>query len=139
MKNIEKYYNELLNQDYDNPSCYFTAHIMKENCVSKNNCAECKNAFIKWLNEEYIFELTDAEKVILNNLPEGYNYIARDSDGELFIYEDKPKKYRNTWSDNEYYKSMELFNDLFKFIKWEDDKPYSIEELLKEDTYEPGR
>ena len=53
MKNIEKYYDEFLNLKGVDPNCYFTQHIMKENCDNKHSCAECIKALIKWLNEEY--------------------------------------------------------------------------------------
>ena len=143
MKNIEKYYDVLLNQDYDNPSCYFTTQIMKENCVSKNSCVECKNAFIKWLNEEYKKPITIStdEKAILRNLPEEYKYIARDSDASIFIYKAKPAKKESGWIDTitSSAASLNLYAHLFQFIEWEDDEPYSIEELLKEDAYEPSR
>ena len=34
---------------------------------------------------------------------------------------------------------LNIYAHLFQFVEWEDDEPYSIEELLKEDTYEPSR
>ena len=141
MKNIEKYYDVLLNQD-DNPSCYFTTQIMKENCVSKNSCVECKNAFIKWLNEEYKKPITISadEKVILRNLPEEFKYIVRDYDNIIYICKEKPIKSEYGWIDETLSaESLNLYAHLFQFIEWEDDEPYSIEELLKEDAYEPNR
>ena len=139
MKNIEKYYDELLNLK-DDVNCYFTKHIMKEKCESKNSCAECGRAFIRWLNEEYRkpIAISADEKVILRNLPEEFKYIARDQSSGIYIYREKPTKSRYEWID-ETAMSLKPYTHLFQFVKWEDDEPYSIEELLKEDTYEPSR
>ena len=143
MKNIEKYYDELLNQDYNDIDCYFTEQIMKEDCLGKKDCAECGKAFIKWLNKEYKKPITIStdEKAILRNLPEEYKYIARDSDASIFIYKAKPAKKESGWIDTitSSATSLNLYTHLFQFVEWEDDEPYSIEELLKEDAYEPNR
>ena len=141
MKNIEKYYDVLLSQDYCDLDCYFTEQIMKEECVNRKGCAECKKAFIKWLNEEYKEPISADEKVILRNLPEEYKYIARDSNANISVYKTKPTKKLSIWvgliGGNTV--PLNLYNHLFQFVKWEDDEPYSIEELLKEDTYESSR
>lgn len=142
MKNIEKYYDELLNLE-GNINCYFTECIMKEECDSKKDCDECRKALIKWLNEEYRkpIAISADEKVILRNLPEEFKYIARDSNTDIFIYKTKPTKKLSAWVNTITSNTapLNLYNHLFQFIKWEDDEPYSIEELLKEDTYESSR
>lgn len=74
-------------------------------------------------------QLTEDEKVILRNLPKKYTWIARDIDGYLYVYASKPKKGITMWVDTGL--PMITFDHLFQFIKWEDDEPYSIEELLK--------
>ena len=207
MKNIEKYYDVLFNQDYGDLDCYFTEQIMKEKCRSKSSCAECSRAFIKWLNKEYkepikltqfeydmllitkeynrtlgklrnniYFEklqekgyfknvdlnmtaeevlekcevvkeehkkpvtLSADEKAILRNLPKRYKYIVRDASNIIFIHKEKPIKDEYGWTDATLsYTWLNLYAHLFQFVKWEDDEPYSIEELLKEDTYESSR
>jgi len=75
-------------------------------------------------------KLTEDEKAILRNLPKKYKYIARDNSGELFVYEDKPKKDGDGWTSYRFDFSN-LFKHLFQFIKWEDEEAYNIEELLK--------
>lgn len=139
MKNIEKYCDELLNLEC-NINCYFTEQIMKEECDNKKDCDECKKALIKWLNEEYRepIAISADEKAILRNLPEEFKYIARDQNGGIYTYREKPIKSRREWIDGAA-TSLNLYNHLFQFVKWEDDEPYSIEELLKEDTYESSR
>ena len=76
-------------------------------------------------------KLIEAERVILKNIPKKYKYIARDNSGLLYIYENKPKKDGNVWS-NYNYNCFDLFQHLFQFIKWEDEEPYKIQELLEE-------
>lgn len=78
--------------------------------------------------------LSDAERVILENLPKIYGYITRDANGNLFIYQIPPVKIDKRWFcnlTNVHITSFTMFNDLFQFIKWEDKEPYNIEELLK--------
>lgn len=75
--------------------------------------------------------LSEDEKVILRNLNKRYKYINREEYGGLRVSETKPIYSK---SMKEYYYSgfdTFIYDNLFQFIKWEDE-PYSIEELLKE-------
>ena len=79
-------------------------------------------------------QLTDAERVILKNLPKEYKWIARDKDDELSMFNHKPfkREYTESWGlSSGVSLSLEAFKHLFQFIKWEDEEPYNIEELLK--------
>ena len=73
-------------------------------------------------------KLTEDEKTILRNVPQYYKWIARDGNGVVCLYPDKPHKSKTLWDSHGV---LFPFHHLFKFIKWEDDEPYSIEELLK--------
>ena len=74
-------------------------------------------------------KLTEDEKVILRNLPKEYKWIVRDHIGSLWIFENKPNNNIFGWF---YSTASSLpFPNLFKFIKYEDKEPYSIEKLLK--------
>lgn len=76
-------------------------------------------------------KLTNVEKIILENIDrKRFKWIARNKDGFLFAYDEKPIKAKYSWSHK--YNIYDFpFDNLFQFIKWEDDEPYSIEELLK--------
>ena len=74
-------------------------------------------------------KLAEDEKAILRNVLKHYEWIARDIDGHLYIYASKPKKGLTIWLDTGL--PMVSFDHLFRFIQWEDDEPYLIEELLK--------
>lgn len=91
---------------------------------------------VDWLKQEYKekIKLSEAEKVILENLDKWYKWIARDEDDDVYIYTSEPHKTsRGNWDTNvqRAYESLAPFNHLFKFIKWEDEKSYNIAELLE--------
>lgn len=89
--------------------------------------------------EKKEIKLTATERSLLDAaLLLDYKYIARDEDGRLYLYEvPLDGKDEDTWT----YTCAEKFvahkdvteatKGMFEFIKWEDDEPYSIEELLK--------
>lgn len=83
-------------------------------------------------------KLTEDEKVILKNIDKRYRWIARDDNGSLFIYGEKPIKKESSWISKMLidWCGIWIFNHLFQSIKWEDEEPYLIEDLLKEDDYD---
>ena len=79
-------------------------------------------------------KLTEAERVILENLPKEYKWIARDEDNKIWVFELKPDKECDYWTfkkASSMFDRIVFFEHLFQFIKWEDKEPYNIEELLK--------
>ena len=78
-------------------------------------------------------KLNEDEKVILRNLPKEYKWITRDEEGDLAVHNVKPYKSPEFWvSESDIaWEYLVPFNNLFQFIKWEDEEPYSIEDLLK--------
>lgn len=77
--------------------------------------------------------LTDDEKVILRNIDKNYKWIARDNDEMLLLFTGKPIKMDYYWDceDEDDECCVYLFDHLFQSIKWEDEEPYFIEDLLK--------
>lgn len=59
----------------------------------------------------------------------GYQYIAKDDDEILYVYDTKPNKTQCQWGVTKMVKRIN-FDDLFSFIRWEDDEPYSITYIL---------
>lgn len=82
--------------------------------------------------------ITEDEKVILRNLPGKYEWIARDESGVLHIYHDKPKREGFVWAVGFGSRCLNLFNHLFKMVKWEDEEPWKIDDLLKLDVKKDG-
>lgn len=85
-------------------------------------------------------KLTDREIEVLKALKTlGYEWLARDKSNTLYVntlytYLNKPTKniFHEIWDDelDGYYFSIKE-NGLFNFIKWEDDEPTKIDDLLK--------
>lgn len=104
---------------------------------SSGNCYVCITNWLKSEHKEQI-KLSDAERVILENLPKDYKWIARDDIQDiLWIFTEKPTKNHRWWANESNFKigvSLSLFNHLFQFIKWEDKEAYNIEELLKNEN-----
>lgn len=89
-----------------------------------------------WNREEPT--ITEDEKTILRNLPADYEWIARDKNGKLCVYPGKPSKRGTIWWSPLTHKFFDLFRHLFKMVKWEDDEPWKIEDLLKLDVKKDG-
>lgn len=100
-----------------------------QNCFVKP-CSKCTCEWLKQEHKEEI-KLSEAERVILENIDKQCKWIARDKNNTLCVYETEPKKDSYFWCDGNYTVSFEIFNHLFQFVSWEDDEPYNIEELLK--------
>lgn len=82
-----------------------------------------------WERKE--IKLTDDEKAILRNLPKEYEWIVRDSSKTISVHAEEPTKGIGFWHSRSKIAILELFEHLFLFIKWEDEKPYNIKELLE--------
>ena len=76
--------------------------------------------------------LYEFRKLVLRDLnKEGYEYIARDKNGELFAYANKPIKREKAWVyDGAYetyaYQKISIVSRMFTDIKWEDEEPFRI-------------
>ena len=109
----------------------------KEHIVESKDFFECYNNALKGEenNVEVVLielipsKLTEVERIILENTSEENKYIARDENGSLFLYPDKPKKEceKYGWlASASGCESFCLFNHLFQNIKWSDEEPYKF-------------
>lgn len=132
MTNFEKVKEDLRIEDVGADPCKVIHRIRKENTCFGRTCEECR----EWLEEEYVepVELTEAERTILQNVDKKYKYIARDKNGNLYMYEDRPTRGISMWINSIISTHMRVFNHLFQFVQWEDTNPYNIEELLGGDV-----
>ena len=79
---------------------------------------------------------TDDELCILRNIDKEYKWIAKDRDGDLWIYTNKPKKeddghWRDCSSKSLSFEPLDIFkNSLFTEIKWEDEEPVYIDDYV---------
>ena len=85
------------------------------------------------IEDKQPFLLTRLEHELLKFFADKlYKYIARDKNGALYTYKYKPDKVDDVWGS--YYGMgmlLKQFENLFKFIEWDDEEPFGIEELLK--------
>lgn len=105
-----------------------------EDCIfdEEEDCG-CSFSRMKWMLSEYRgpVKLTRSEYSLLRHAYKlDYKYIARDKNGDISLYLDEPDKDLLTefWHGKEY--EFTLFNSLFKFVKWEDKEPTSIQNVL---------
>lgn len=81
--------------------------------------------------EKPSFLLTRLEYELLKHWNKRYKYIARDKDGYLYVYKDRPSKNEDVWGTLGWNGCIEKdFYEFFKFVEWTDKEPMSIEELL---------
>lgn len=94
----------------------------------------------KWHDAPTIWErkelpkMTEVERVILENArlsgkrPE---WIGRDRSETLHLYVNDPEKGKDAWISNlGDYVWFNAYNHLFQFVKWEDEEPWYIPDLL---------
>lgn len=134
MKNKEKFQDQLIEAFSNGRYCEFKYnYIFKKGNCTGHSCQECSSIVRAWFEEENKepIKLSDVEKVILENIKR-YEWIARDLiDNNLYLYKCKPYKSNNEWSSPVKVCEFDQFNHLFQFVKWEDDEPYNIKELLR--------
>lgn len=139
MLKIEKIKEEILNYKSNNDErlcCYLgrlsTNSDYSTNCYRKNmECSECLRLSLLDLLGEYKkpVKLSKFEYEYLKFAKENeYNFIARDKNNHLYLYPNKPWKGELIWNCID--GNTPVFSELFKFVKWEDEEPYSINSIL---------
>ena len=108
------------------------------NIIDRDNELDIMKVYKDYTCKELLWErkekpqLNEDEKAILRNLPKEYKWIARDECTYMYLYTNKPVKNAcRGWNGDGF--ARFIFHNLFQFIKWEDEEPYSIEELLGEE------
>lgn len=141
MLKIEKIKEEIKNFDTDVTadeilSCWLH-RITTNSSVNKHNCSglvcsECLRLSLLNLLEEYKepVKLTKFEYEYLKVAKrERFNFIAKDGDGRLFLYKNKPFKSLDEWivASKD---CCRILDSLFKFVKQEDEDPWNIDNIL---------
>ncbi len=86
----------------------------------------------QWSKEHQPKKLTRFEFEMLKWLEkEGYKFIIRSPNNNLIAHDSTPKKVLNGWVSGSRYKYLSPFDELLCFIKWEDEEPTSIQDVLK--------
>ena len=79
------------------------------------------------------YERTKKEKQYKGYMNAGYKYAARDQDGQVFIFKSKPFKYINVWicrPASDMRRIDNIYDDRFDSVKWTDEKPKSLDDLM---------
>lgn len=104
---------------------------------------DCEKNTREWAESEYTENpvISKKDRAFLEYLNANINYIARDMDGDLEVYIRKPFKAFDFWKvvGFEKRKSLRMVDIDLPMVKWEDDKPWLIEDLKKlevVDSYE---
>lgn len=146
MLNAEKFKKEILENLGTDCLISFNKRNHKIEACTANQCLKCLfdamrgnkscyNAMLKWLLSEYKepVKLSKLEYDILKYLSDNtrHMYIARDGNGEIYLYDAEPQKSKNRdWWEGRGVHGMGMFNKLFQFVQWEDSTPTSIEDVL---------
>lgn len=72
------------------------------------------------------------ERIVLQMLEKQYQWIARDKNDALYVYEDKPckKKSANSWTSKYGCCELSAFEHLFQFIQYENSEPWLIKDII---------
>ena len=135
-------YNFAINKDGEFVNCL---EITCGSCIFCEDGENCTDKKIKWLYEEYKEhkeqpKLTKDERKLCEIITSD-TYIARDKSGSLFVYDKKPYKKddRIGWCAKDYCVSISDFifaGCNFSFIKWEDEEPWKVSDLLNLEVME---
>lgn len=146
MKNFEKFEKEIMRivREGHNIAIQNGFPVRCENisCV-KCDCygtgEQCRDKRREWMESEYKErpKLTKKERKFLELLEGKDIWMVRNKIGTLYIYTIRPVKGCDDWSASgyactvRYYGIFDVLEIEFKFIQWEDEEPWSVEELLK--------
>lgn len=77
--------------------------------------------------------IPDDCKDVLKHISEDFRWIAKDENGRVFIYKEKPEKQRNcVWYSSENRRFDDILKHLdFNWLSWEDEEPVNFREVLK--------
>lgn len=124
MKNKEKYRKEL--EEFG--MCEDGAPWRHVVCFG-NTCNGCGRRFLEWCERKAKPEITEFEKEVLKKIGLSFRYIARDKNGVLFVFYQKPRKAGRVWMSDHHCKSLPL-TGLFDWIRFEDEEPVCIDDYV---------
>ena len=151
MKNKEKYSKKIVELACDGNDIAVDKRTGKVDsclCIPCRECLfndskDCDKGRREWAESEYIEKpvISKKDKAFLEYVKEEYKCIARDRNGELFLYRLTPYKEEGllNWIGRNCSCLHLKYNVDFPMVKWEDSEPWLIEDLKKlevVDSYE---
>ena len=143
MTNYEFYKNEILKmcREGDGVRVFALANPNKLYKHNGNPCCSCSCELLEWLYSEHVEKpkLTKQERKFCEMLEGKDCWFARDLNKELCLFVNKPRRgdEEDMWWANTTGVAIMAGDDFvvfeieMSFIKWEDEEPWSIKELLK--------
>ena len=141
MTNAEFYKKELFDIVCDGYSIGMNKVTNKlEACelLGCRNCSwagRCSEGLREWCHSEYINKpkLTKNEKKFLDIINHKYKYVTKSKNNILCLSAGIPIRTGNDWIgvNDCAYISENYFNVLFRFIKWDDEEPWLLDDMRK--------
>ena len=148
MKNKEKYAKEIIELACDGNGIAVDKHSETVDsclCIPCSNCLfndnkDCDMGRREWAESEYTEKqvISKRDRAFLECIIEEYKFVARDENGNLFVYKTQPRKMETRWVLNcdGYLYLNRHFNVDFPMVKWEDSEPWLTEDLKKLEVVE---
>lgn len=142
MKNKEKYAKEIVEiacNGRDVAVCKSTGKPIDCVDIVCSKCSfavgSCTESRKEWAESEYIEKpvISKRDRAFLDYIKACFKYIARDENGRLFVYSEKPIK-KSCYYDNVGGVTVGIvfaFDIKLPMVKWEDPEPWLIEDLKK--------
>lgn len=149
MKNKDKYAKEILEIACDGGSIAVDKKSENLSPCFSISCINClfyiPNEGIcnykkkrKWAESEYIEKpvISKKDRAFLECVDKKFTYITRSSNNNLYLFVVEPRKNQAIWTSGYLNAILDSFNIDFPMVKWEDDKPWLIEDLKKLEVVE---
>lgn len=148
MKNKEKHAMKIVEIACDGKSVAVdkrTGKVVSCDCITCGNCLfdgkhGCNSRRREWAESEYVkpFVISKSDRMFLDYIKEEYKCIARDKNGELFLYRLTPYKEEGllNWIGRNCSCLHLKYNVDFPMVKWEDSEPWLIDDLKKLEVVE---
>lgn len=148
MKNKEKHVMKIVDISCDGKSVAVdkrTGKVVSCDCIICGNCLfdgkhGCNSRRREWAESEYVkpFVISKSDRMFLDYIKEEYKCIARDKNGELFLYRLTPYKEEGllNWIGRNCSCLHLKYNVDFPMVKWEDSEPWLIDDLKKLEVVE---
>lgn len=148
MKNKEKHAMKIVEIACDGKSVAVdkrTGKVVSCDCIICGNCLfdgkhGCNSRRREWAESEYVkpFVISKSDRMFLDYIKEEYKCIARDKNGELFLYRLTPYKEEGllNWIGRNRSCLHLKYNVDFPMVKWEDSEPWLIDDLKKLEVVE---
>lgn len=113
---------------YRGERCFITTQS-----YTREDIEEIVNIWAENNHEEYIEKpkISRSDRTFLDYIPDDYKYMARDEDGSLFVYKERPQKRSEVWIYDSELFGIYKAKVRFPMVKWENKEPWLIEDIKK--------